>query len=302
MDTQATKDLIQEGVEDIYVNFSPKQFDNYFDELASNILLVSKIKPYPAVVFMSRKDHCVRLAEEFNKRSGLGDKGLKVMTSDTPMDERLRIQSDIRKGDAFGYVTVGVGAEAIDVPNIGVVHLTVNTKSDIKSVQQIGRAQRYYEGKKDVTVVSHCSTTSVRTAYPNLIGVYIPRIKDLLQGVVPEAKAKIPTKPHGFEEEEGCTLTGEGWSMVPQTKDMVTRKDLYNRHYLAKQATVKQTVDAIVTILKTRKFPMGSLFDEWEELKTGNLYNVVPPRFFFARSLKELRTEVIMHMRARYAK
>jgi superfamily II DNA or RNA helicase len=111
-----------------------------------------------------KKSMCafVRLIEEaellvrkFNKASGLGDAGMVALSKDTTAEERQKVVEDICSGKKMGYITVGVGAEAINIPPLEIVHLIRRSRSSNRNVQAIGRALRMFKGKKRCLIINY---------------------------------------------------------------------------------------------------------------------------------------------------
>ncbi len=98
------------------------------------------------VFFCRTKDDCVDLCSKLNKEFGSGK--FEILVSDTKDEDRIRIVKSIKNYNMLGYVTVNVGAEGIDVPNLKYCHLIRRTTSDIILSQSIGRVTRLWKDDK----------------------------------------------------------------------------------------------------------------------------------------------------------
>lgn len=132
-----------------------KEYEDYWRMVAGVIIKTCESNPAPFAAFVRLKTEAAYLAEVFNHSSGMGDRGMAVLTSNTPMPERLRIIEKINTGKLAGYVTCGVGEEAIDIPKLEVIHFIKRTRSDIKLLQALGRGLRVAEGKQRTVFVDY---------------------------------------------------------------------------------------------------------------------------------------------------
>lgn len=152
--------------------FDSENRKRYFEAIVEAMMEIRNRVPLPLAAFVSRIKDAELLANMFNERTGLGDpmnggKGIGVLIQDTPGGERQDIISRIRNsGDAFysgrpeeatcwGYVTCGVGTEAIDAPPLAVTHLVRRTASQCRQVQSAGRGFRKYPGKDFCLIVDY---------------------------------------------------------------------------------------------------------------------------------------------------
>lgn len=83
-----------------------------------------------------------------------------------------------------GYATCAVGEEAIDIPELSVVHLVRRTKSKTRNMQAVGRALRPVKGKKAIVVDYQTMIEGVRQHF---VGV---TLDDLKRGWTPNAPDK----------------------------------------------------------------------------------------------------------------
>ncbi|MCF6205385.1 MAG: DEAD/DEAH box helicase family protein [Sulfurovum sp.] len=261
-----------------------------WQEVADNILEVrswNTFKKSAIAVFVSRQKDAEELACTFNERSGLGTKGLRVIIGTTPDDERAQVLEDLRNGRAYGYITIAVGEEAIDVPNIDIVHHVRSSKSLIRLTQSSGRCQRKFPGKDRVLLVDHNASANLRRVYPSLIGVQDLVASDLFKTYgVADQKAE--------EEEEGApgrikfrkiTKLQENPELQP-AKPMVVANTSGTTHL---RAIVQSRVNAIVKILLDGALPTGLLKDYWLDTQAGCHYHADVDPIYFKTTKQELR-------------
>ena len=105
------------------------------------------------LVFCSRQEECLFLADEFN------NKGLRsiALTGNSTEEERSRAIDLLETDDLdikLDYIfTVDIFNEGIDIPRVNQIVMLRPTQSSIIFVQQLGRGLRKREGKSYVTVI-----------------------------------------------------------------------------------------------------------------------------------------------------
>ena len=105
------------------------------------------------LVFCSRQEECIFLANEFN------NKGLRsiALTGNSTEEERSRAIDLLETDDLdikLDYIfTVDIFNEGIDIPRVNQIVMLRPTQSAIIFVQQLGRGLRKREGKSYVTVI-----------------------------------------------------------------------------------------------------------------------------------------------------
>jgi superfamily II DNA or RNA helicase/HKD family nuclease len=105
------------------------------------------------LVFCSRQEECLFLANEFN------NKGLRsiALTGNSSEDDRSRAIDLLETDDLdikLDYIfTVDIFNEGIDIPRVNQIVMLRPTQSAIIFVQQLGRGLRKREGKSYVTVI-----------------------------------------------------------------------------------------------------------------------------------------------------
>jgi hypothetical protein len=131
----------------------------YLDTIVDCMVKVWKKKPKPTCVFAQSVKDAREIAKKFNKKSGLGEKGLGVLVGDTQKNSRFSLLDDIESGKRLGYVTCNVGGESINIKSLEVIHLVRRTRSWNRLMQAPGRGMRNYcrgrYKKKDVLIVDY---------------------------------------------------------------------------------------------------------------------------------------------------
>jgi len=161
---------LQEAVDDGYVvpvygmsvflNFTPvqvgggevcklkfkhkRQHTEYCTQIADCMVTVWKSCKRPTCAFVATVQEAKCIASQFNKKTGLKSKGLRVLVGQTSTHERLSVMQDIKDGSVLGYITCHVGEESLNLPCLEVAHLIRQTKSIIRVVQAVGRVVRPY--------------------------------------------------------------------------------------------------------------------------------------------------------------
>lgn len=101
------------------------------------------------LVFCTGVKHAEHVAEEIRSR---GVK-CKVVTGDTPTQERDQILKDFKDGDLPCVVNVGVLTTGTDVPPIDLIALMRPTRSPVLYTQMVGRGMRIHPGKENCSVL-----------------------------------------------------------------------------------------------------------------------------------------------------
>lgn len=140
---------------DFDLRLTDEEYTRYWRLVAGYMLEIWRRAPAPMAVFVRLRAEAEYLARVWNESSGLGDRGLRVLTMDIRTRERERVVEGIKKGRLAGYVTCGVGQESLDIPSIEVVHLVVRTRSINKVVQSVGRSLRLWPAKRRSLVVDY---------------------------------------------------------------------------------------------------------------------------------------------------
>jgi superfamily II DNA or RNA helicase len=119
------------------------------------------------LVFSDSIENAERLTEAYN-RHRIGS--AKIVTGETPKDERRELVADYRSG-AFQYlVNVGVASRGFDVPEIGCVVAARPTCSRSLYQQQIGRGTRIWPGVIDGLVTCDERKAAIaESAKPDLL-------------------------------------------------------------------------------------------------------------------------------------
>lgn len=128
----------------------------YLQGVAECMLTTWRRYPVPFAGFACTVADAVAIASRFNTMARRTEaNGLIVLTSRTPLPQRLDAVRDIAAGRRCGYITCAVGEEAIDIPALEVVHLVRRTRSLARNQQAIGRALRVHLKKRRALVVDY---------------------------------------------------------------------------------------------------------------------------------------------------
>lgn len=106
------------------------------------------------LIFCSRKDEAIRIAEELNRRD-LRGKPLRTvaLTGDDSIEFRESCVAQLEAGALDYILTVDIFNEGVDIPSINQVVMLRQTQSAIVFVQQLGRGLRLAEGKDYLVVI-----------------------------------------------------------------------------------------------------------------------------------------------------
>jgi superfamily II DNA or RNA helicase len=109
----------------------------------------------PTICFAVNRAHAAAIADQFKAR----DIGAGYMDCETSLDERRNIRRQFLAGELRVICNVDVVGMGIDWPEVSCVIYARPTKSEIRYVQNIGRALRTAEGKVDTIILDHSDTT-----------------------------------------------------------------------------------------------------------------------------------------------
>jgi superfamily II DNA or RNA helicase len=155
------------------LRFSEEDEETYFQQITDRMIEVFKRFPRPTCVFAREVRDADRLVRMFNEKSGLGDRGLRLLTGNRPdgsaitLAERRETIEAIRGSTAalyegrvedcacLGYATCHVGEESLDIEGMMVCHLVRRTRSTSRNVQAVGRCLRPWAGKGHAIVVDY---------------------------------------------------------------------------------------------------------------------------------------------------
>lgn len=124
-------------------HLSGEERRKYCKAIAAIMWRVYEARPEALAAFVRTQEDAYAIARAFNRLSGGGVREIAALVSSTPFSERARIVADVQSGRRLGYVTCAVGAEALDISRIGVVHLIRRTASYVRNAQAIGRGTRH---------------------------------------------------------------------------------------------------------------------------------------------------------------
>jgi superfamily II DNA or RNA helicase len=141
----------------INLKFSNQQYRRYLNLVAGVMVKVYKRYPVATCAFTRTVSDAHALCKAFNKASGLGPKGLVVLSHKTSLNKRLQYVADIQEGKRLGYITCGVGEESLNIKRIEIIHLVRRSKSINRNIQSTGRGMRQSieTGKKRCLVIDY---------------------------------------------------------------------------------------------------------------------------------------------------
>jgi superfamily II DNA or RNA helicase/HKD family nuclease len=143
------------------------------------------------LVFCSRQEECIFLANEFNKR------GLRsiALTGNSSEEERSRAIDLLETDDLqikLDYIfTVDIFNEGIDIPSVNQIVMLRPTQSAIIFVQQLGRGLRKREGKSYVTVIDFIGNYQNNFLVPIALFGDKTYVKDTLRKLVHRPEKSI---------------------------------------------------------------------------------------------------------------
>jgi superfamily II DNA or RNA helicase len=107
------------------------------------IASIAKDLPTPCLILCKRKVHAEILAKKLN---------IPVISGDLKGEDRTKAIKDIRSGKLPMAVATTVFDEGVDIPEIKSIVLAGGGKSQVKSIQRIGRGLRLAENKDKVII------------------------------------------------------------------------------------------------------------------------------------------------------
>jgi DNA repair protein RadD len=136
------------------------------------------------VAFCCSRAHADQVAKEFN---GAGI-GAGYLDCESSMSERREVRKAMLRGEIMVVCNVDVIGLGVDWPEVSCIIYARPTKSDMRFVQNIGRGLRSCEGKADLLILDH-STTTQRLGFVDEIynfheGLSDEKIKTQAQPVV----------------------------------------------------------------------------------------------------------------------
>jgi len=125
------------------------------------------------VAFCCSRAHADQIAKEF-AAAGVG---AAYLDCESPLTERRGVRRAMLCGDVRIVCNVDVVGLGVDWPEVSCIIYARPTKSDIRFVQNVGRGLRACEGKTDLLILDH-STTTARLGFVNEIGSYHRTLDD----------------------------------------------------------------------------------------------------------------------------
>ncbi len=144
------------------------------------------------LVFCSRKEEALELANKFNNR---GFKSIALTGSNTEFEREKSIQkleSD-NLDEKLDYIfTVDIFNEGIDIPRINQIMMLRPTQSNIVFIQQLGRGLRKSDNKKYLTVIDFIGNYQNNFLIPVALFGDTSYNKDTLRKLVASGNSEIP--------------------------------------------------------------------------------------------------------------
>jgi superfamily II DNA or RNA helicase/HKD family nuclease len=134
--------------------------------------------------------HAEFMAQKFDER-GIHSR---VLTGDTPPDERERLMQQFRAGDLRFLFTVDVLNEGLDVPEMNVVLFLRPTESLTVFLQQLGRGLRHAPEKDSLTVLDFVGQAHRRYRIDRKLKALLPKTRFSIET---EVEMDFPHLPPG---------------------------------------------------------------------------------------------------------
>jgi superfamily II DNA or RNA helicase len=109
----------------------------------------------PTVCFCCSRAHAEQVQKEF-EAAGVGSA---YLDCDTPLADRNEVRRRMLRGEVEVVTNCEVIGLGVDWPEVSCIIYARPTMSDIRFVQNIGRGLRAAEGKEDLLILDHSSTT-----------------------------------------------------------------------------------------------------------------------------------------------
>lgn len=130
-------------------------------------------KDRPTVAFCCSRAHADQLTKEFEE-AGIG---AAYLDCDSPLSERNEVKRRLLGGEVRVVCNVDVIGLGVDWPEVSCIIYARPTMSDRRFVQNIGRGLRSANGKDDLLILDH-STTTARLGFVDEIHLYHPGLDD----------------------------------------------------------------------------------------------------------------------------
>ncbi len=146
-DVNGTNDFVASDLEEV---MRPKK-------LVANIVGTWKQLAFgrPTVCFCCSRAHADQVAQEFNA-AGVG---AEYLDCDTPLADRNDVRRRMLRGEIQVVTNCEVIGIGVDWPEVSCIIYARPTMSDIRFCQNIGRGLRAFDGKQDLVILDHSSTT-----------------------------------------------------------------------------------------------------------------------------------------------
>jgi DNA repair protein RadD len=167
----------------------------------------------PTVCFCCTRAHADQVAKEFTLRGV----GAAYLDCETSMADRAEVRRRMLRGEVKVVTNVEIVGLGIDWPEVSCISYCRPTMSDMRFVQNVGRGLRRAEGKVDLLILDH-STTTMRLGFINEIyamhralddgktkptqpvAVLLPKPCEACSYLKPPRTAKCPNCGHVMEK------------------------------------------------------------------------------------------------------
>lgn len=218
---------------------------------------ITDIDTTKGIGFCVSKDHAKYMAKFFCNR-GISSENL---DSDSSMEDRVTVQSKLRKGQIKFIFVVDLYNEGVDIPEINTVLFLRPTESATVFIQQLGRGLRISEDKDVLTVLDFVGQANkqynFRTKLRSMIGKSYNSIED-------EISNEFPTLPNG------CFI-----QLERKAKEYILEniKQTYaNRNNLRKM--LRNYRSETNKPLNLRNFLIHYQLEPWQIYKTSSFYEL----------------------------
>ena len=127
----------------------------------------------PTVAFCCTRAHADQVAKEF-RDAGIG---AGYLDCETPQNQRTIVRNAMLRGEIEVVCNVDIVGIGVDWPEVSCIIYARPTMSDMRFVQNVGRGLRACEGKDDLLILDH-STTTARLGFVGEVYGYHRKLDD----------------------------------------------------------------------------------------------------------------------------
>jgi superfamily II DNA or RNA helicase len=151
---------------------------------------ITDIDTTKGIGFCVSKDHAKYMARFFSNR-GISSENL---DSDSSMEDRVTVQSKLRKGQIKFIFVVDLYNEGVDIPEINTILFLRPTESSTVFIQQLGRGLRISEDKDVLTVLDFVGQANKQFNFRTKLRSVIGKTKNSIEE---EIINEFPNLPKG---------------------------------------------------------------------------------------------------------